>query len=237
LVWDGDVQPDGIAAGYTLKNLGPLSPFIDSVNLVAGEYMVLEQKNVNDLDAQVYQVAANKKLGDHWATTAATGFYNFRDTEKDGATKVFGHNAGNAVNDGAFDSAFRIIDTFVNLKYSGWKVPLAFSGQYFTNPGAETRRDDGFALGLSVGKAKKRGNWQVYYQYQVVGQDAVFSPISQDDWMANTNLRGHVGGLKYRLFDKVTLHLWGLLHQREDSTSSQSEQTQNRFRADVNVSF
>lgn len=253
LVWDDDVQAEGITIGYTLKDLGPLRPFIDSLDLVAGEYLLLEQAN-SDIDAQVYQLSANKKFGDRWSVTAAAGFYNFGNPEKNRSNVIVrNHNAGNAALDlnrdgvaDAFDSAFRIIDTFFNLEYSGWRVPLTLVGQHFSNLGSDVRGrgDGGFAAGLAVGKVKGRGDWQVYYQYQQIEQDAVFTPVSQDDWMVQTNFRGHVGGIKYRLFKNVDLHLWGLLHQTEDPTrpgrpgsTSDSEKTQSRFRADVNVAF
>lgn len=253
LVWDDDVQAEGITVGYTLRNLGHFKAFIDSLDLVAGEYLLLEQAN-SDIDAQVYQMAANKKFGDRWSVTAAAGFYNFGNPEKNRSNVIVrNHNAGNATLDlnrdglpDAFDSDFQILDTFFNLEYSGWKVPLTLVGQHFSNLGSDVRGrgDGGFAAGLAVGKLTAPRSWQVYYQYQQIEQDAVFTPLSQDDWMVQTNFRGHVSGIKYRLFNKVDLHLWGLLHRTEDpsrprrsGSTSDSEKTQSRFRVDVNVAF
>jgi len=79
----------------------------------------------------------------------------------------------------------------------------------------------------------------VYYQWQKVEQDAVFSLVSQDDFLVTTNFSGHVTGTRYQFTDTIQLHLWALISQRgiPDKTAGQTRQSQWRLRSDVNIKF
>ena len=60
------------------------------------------------------------------------------------------------------------------------------------NTDAEGDADQGFAAGLKV--AGSSGCWNLYYQFQTVEQDAVFSPFAGDDFILQTNHQSHVFG-------------------------------------------
>ena len=102
-------------------------------------------------------------------------------------------------------------------------------------------RGSGFGLGLSYGALKERGDFSLYYQYQEVERESVFSPWAQDDFLLSTNFRGHVAGAKYRLRDRIDLHLWALLAGRDRLTpgtpTSDSGETQERYRFDIDFKF
>jgi hypothetical protein len=244
LVWDADVQPEGIAAGYTLKATDNLS-----IELTGAEYILLEQGNSGDATLSGGQAALNLS-NNPISVTAAGGIYNYfklnaEELGEAGLKRILADNAGNAIIDkngdgqpDAFKSDFTIFDGFINLTYNaeiaGKSQPITLSIQFFTNLDAKVEKDTGFGAGIRVGNTKAKGDFKVYYNFQSVEQDSVFSAFAQDDFLASTNFQGHLFGVTYRLLDKTDLNLWGLLSKRDHP---EGEGFQTRLRADLNLSF
>lgn len=243
LVWDADVQPEGIVGGYTLSDVG----LLERLDLAVGEYTLLEQATVDDAFASVFQISGRLRLADHLKGNLAVGYYLYSDATPDGSLTILGDNAGNATvdknGDGQADdfrSRFGILNPIVGFTYDGRKFPLMFSGEYILNTRAHGDRDQGWAVGAALGRAEKQGDWRLYYQWQVVEQDAVFSPFSQDDFLFQTNHHSHIFGINYQWRDNIGLHLWGLVSQRDKTFSgaaTDSDQTQWRLRSDLNIRF
>ena len=137
-------------------------------------------------------------------------------------------------------SDFGIFNTIASLTWEGWRTPLTVAGEYIWNTQARGGHDQGWALGASLGKTKKKGDWRIYYQWQVVEQEAVFSPFAQDDFLLQTNHRSHVFGSNYQLADNVGLHLWGLISARDLTSAgatTDSDKDQWRLRVDLTIKF
>ncbi|MBI4327821.1 MAG: putative porin [Chloroflexi bacterium] len=217
------------------------------LNLWAGEYILLEQSLADEALASVVQASALLALSPKLSANLAVGHYYYNDPTPDGASTVFKANAGNATvdrnGDGTpddFASDFGILNPIVALTYNGWKLPATVSAEYLLNTRARGSRDTGCAAGLAVGKAEKKGDWRLYYQWQVVEQDAVFTPFAQDDFLFASNHRSHVFGANYQLADNVGLHLWGLVSARDETSpgaTTDSDQNQWRARLDLNIKF
>ena len=80
----------------------------------------------------------------------------------------------------------------------------------------------------------------MYYQWQAVEQDAVFSAFAQDDFLFATNHRSHLVGANYQARENVGVHLWGLFSARDRTfpgRTTDSDDEQWRVRLDVNVKF
>ena len=86
---------------------------------------------------------------------------------------------------------------------------------------------------------KDKGDWRIYYQYQLVEQDAVFTPVVQDEFILATNFKGHVFGAKYQLTKQIQLHTWALVAQRDQPIAAlgQTDQSQWKIRGDFLVNF
>lgn len=240
LVWDQDVQPEGAVVGYSIKGKGAL----ERVDVNLGEYLLLEQSLGDESTAFVGQVAAHGKLGKHFKPSVAVGYYNYSDLTPDRSQSLLSENSGNAiVGTGPttdFASRFEILNPILALTYQNGKYPWVFSGEYIHNLRAANDHDSGWAAGLAYGATQKKGDWRLYYQRQVVQQDAVFSLVSQDDFLFSTNHRSHVFGANYQVRDNLGLHLWALL-SRPDSfapgTVSPNRDLQWRLRLDANFRF
>ncbi len=243
LVWDADVQPEGIVAGYTVSERGRLESF----GLRAGWYALLEQSRADEGFVSAFQASSRLRLAEHVRANLAAGYYYYSDVTPSGSRTILSENGGNATldrdGDGTpddFVSRFGILNPIVGLTYDGWKEPLTLSAEYILNTRAQVEQDQGWAVGASLGKTRKRGDWRLYYQWQVVEQDSVFSPVSQDDFLFGTNHRSHVFGVNYQLVDKIGLHLWALASELDATSpgaSPNSDENQWRLRLDLNFKF
>ncbi len=240
LLWDGDVQPEGLFAGYRLEEVGPLK----RLTLRAGEYLLLEQGNASNASAFVIQLDGELPISESWSSHAAIGYYHYTDVTPDGAISLLGDNAGNATVDldadlipDRFESDFQVLNPLLSFDYSGFHAPLVLSAEYIENLGAKNSRDTGWALGAAMGGARESGDTRLYYQWQTVEQDAVFSPFAQDDFLFTTNHRSHLLGCNYQLTDKIGLNLWGLVSRIEDAAGALNDDDQWRVRLDLNVKF
>lgn len=243
LVWDADVQPEGAVAGYSISGFGRLT----RLDFWAGEYVVLEQSLADESLASVAQVSAQFNVATNLTANLAVGYYYYTDPTPDGASTIFKANAGNATVDrngdatpDAFASDFGILNPIVALTYNGWELPLTVSAEYILNTRAVGDTGQGWATGIVFGRAQKKGDWRLYYQWQVVEQDAVFSPFAQDDFLLGTNHRSHLFGANYQLLDKLGLHLWALVSARDrtfPALTTDSDAEQWRVRLDANIRF
>jgi hypothetical protein len=243
LVWDADVNPEGLAAGYTTTLNEDLQ-----LSLVLGEYQLIGDdagptgNHTNDtFSVFVTQATADIRLSDTSKLMAALGWYNYSDPEPDGTTLAVAQNAGNMLQgtglpaplDFEYVSDFSILNPVLALTTEFAGMPLKFSGEYILNTqarGAADDRDTGYALGVWLG----RSGWSGFYQWQVIEQDAVFSPFAQDDFQQSTNFRGHVLGLNYKLTDHLGARAWGLISKQIRGGPSHYG---SRLRFDLTASF
>ena len=241
LVWDADVQPEGLVTDYTASDVGPFS----TLTVAAGSFFLLEQSGGDDAYALAGQVAGSLDLTEDASGSIALGYHHYGDPTPDGAVSILSENTGNAVVDidgdtfpDRFVSDFGILNPIVSVDYGGWALPARFSVEYVKNTRAEIDRDEAWAAGFSVGRSSNRGDWRGYYQWQIVEEDAVFSPVAQDDFLLTTNHRSHLAGINYQLSDKIGLHLWALVSARDHTSpgpTTMSDDEQWRVRLDLNV--
>ncbi len=248
LVWDADVQPNGVVAGW--KHAG--APGLGDASVVFGEYILLDNSTNGTLEsawAWVAQASARQKLNETNKLSESVGVYRYQRLNPDdvNAGRLFGENNGNlgvdTTGDGVADdyaSRFTIYNPILAVENSSLSQPVTFAGELVFNPRARNDSDTGYALGVKVGRNKTKGDWQLYYQWQVMEQDAVLSNFTNDDFLFGTNYRGHLFGARLQLLEKTELHLWGSAMRRDDlgsSATTDNDKIQWRVRADLNFRF
>ena len=245
VLWDGDVQPEGGATGYSLDGLGPF----DSLDVTYGYYVLVEQALADEATAFVAQLSGKRQLNELWTASGALGFYRWANLTPaavttwldDNEATLLDENQGNATvnDDDGFASRFEVLNPVVALAYDGWAHPLTLAGEYIHNRKAATGRDSGWGLGASLGKAKEPGAWRLFYHYYEMDEDAFFSVVAGDDPLRITNTHNHIFGLDYKVSDHFKPRLWGLVSRRLEAlsgdTSSSADDT--RLRLDLNFSF
>ena len=242
LVWDNDVQPEGGAAGYQVKNVGPL----EELTFTVGQYIV-EETNSRISWLTTPQMTVTDTFGGVFTVSMGAGgfIYYGHDLTPDGDTELVTppQNRGNAVlldpegSPIAFVSDFYILDSYLDLEYTGWSKPVTISGEFIHNFGANINQDSGFSVGVQLGKTKQAHDWRVYYQFQLIQQDSIFTPFSQDDFQLATNFWGHVAGIQYKIMKNMDIHLWVLISKPDKIIGDLDDETNFRGRVDLTVGF
>ncbi len=235
LVWDADIQPEGVVVGYTGRGSGSL----DRISVRAGQYLLLEQSSGSEASLTAAQAHGRVTPVDDLAIDVAASIYAYGEVVPDGNPFILNRNRGNATvdvdDDGTADrflSEFTLFNPIVSATYFGGITPVTLTGEYVLNSGAD-ERNHGFAVGASIG-----GSARFYYQWQSVQQDAVFSPFVQDDFLMATNHRSHVTGVQFAVGAKTNINVWALISSYEEDLGALSPgQDRWRLRFDVNTSF
>ena len=131
--------------------------------------------------------------------------------------------------------------------YKG-QFPIKLSGEFMKNKGAATG-NEAWNGGLTLGKAGKKGLWDISYQYRHIGPDAWYEEFPDDDFTGfysaalpgsgfgagirgGTNTKGHVAKLNYSLFDSTTFTVTYYLGELINNPSG-ANSTVHHFMADL----
>ena len=238
LVWDADVQPEGVLFGQDFGAAGPL----DSLRFIVGGYALVEQSRGDDSWLGVAELSGSRAIDPRANLRASLAYYQYGDPTPAGSSRLLDDNAGNGTLDldgdgdpDAFAADFGIIDAMLALTYERANWPLTLTAERIQNLRSGVGEDRGWAAGAALGRAGTPGDWRLYYQWQVIEREAVFSAFAQDDFLLGTNHESHVVGAQTRLSEDVMLQLWTLVSAPEDTSGSDSDQW--RVRLDLNIRF
>ena len=120
------------------------------------------------------------------------------------------------------------------------------------NKGAATG-NEAWNGGLTLGKAGKKGLWDISYQYRHIGPDAWYEEFPDDDFTgfysaalpgsgfgagirAGTNIKGHVAKLNYSLLDSTTFTVTYYLGELINNPSG-ANSTVHHFMVDLMWKF
>lgn len=190
LIWDGDLNPEGIAIAYS-KDLNDNSTF----HANAGAFIVNDEdaagkKGGDDARLQAVQVAVDTKVGDAKIQVGVSDYW-FENME---------NSTANGANNNTPGSGFNIVEGFGSVSTKVEDLPVKVYGQIAQNTEALTSDDSAFLVGLKLGKAKNPGSWEVGYNYRDIGKDAVVGAFNDSDFnYGNTDSKGHAFGAKYQI--------------------------------------
>ncbi len=232
LVWDNDIQADGLAFSYL-----PSGKFY---RLYFGFYLLGNfYRNRQNLYITTGQWMLKGRLSPNATLQWLSGFYWYSGIkELRFSDAPFDANRGNssktlAGGEEAYVSDFHLSNQVLALRLGPHLKKPYLKVQWIHNFGANNE-NNGWSAGFSLGDLSRKKHWKIYYQFQHIERDAVFSPFVNDDMPLATAYEGHVGGLGYALSDAVVLHAWGLYGS---SLSVFTPQRVLRFRLDLDVKF
>ena len=215
VVWDSDVNPEGLSEIYQKKS-GETT-----IQFIAGQYIVEETDRKNNIDsddvvllAWQAQLHQKTKVG-KFKFAVALYDYNHLTDQGSAVTKQLGSG------DGQRNS--QVVGTNVNTTnmqildfMAGWSSPLgskygSLFGEYAVNTDADAPAgnntiaqdlDTAWQLGFKFGdkKVEKTGQWEIKTLYRVVQQDAVFYALTDSSFhQGGTNAKGIEMGAKYAI--------------------------------------
>lgn len=187
LVWDGDVNPQGVGSTYR-KALGNGGAF--RANSLF--FIVDERATGSDSTMLGAQFGYESSAAGAWKYDAAAAYYHYNLGSTAGADA--GDYRGNLRNpDGSFLSDFRLANAIVGVSHTGFgeQWPVRIVGDYVKNLGAATDADTGYGVDVMLGRASKPGDWRFTYGYSMAEADAVLAAFSHDNIGIATNYRLH----------------------------------------------
>jgi hypothetical protein len=233
LVWDGDVNPQGVSALYKHS-------FADGPALRAnGLFFVVDESAVAS-DSTMWGVQFGydtSALGD-WKFDASAAYYDYRLGSVTGADA--GDFRSNALNpDGTYVSDFELGDLIVEATWTGAgdRWPLRLIGDYVHNFGAATDADTGYGADLMLGRTSQVHDWRVTYGYWIAETDAVLAAFSNDNIALGTNYRLHALTFDYVPSPKTLLSAIWYHYQPYETTPALGEDWIERVRLALTVNF
>ncbi len=201
LVWDSDVNPEGVWGQYK-HNFGALEPFVGT-----GYFILDEVNRSHDTIMVGYQAGLNWKITKDVKWTCAATYYDFDHFD----TSYRRANGNDVNNDGDLAAGqFHMFNLTNKVGFKALGLPMNAYFDWVHNCGDKDNTDDydnqsdGYAIGLKVGKNKKKGDWSAGYKYAYIEANATPGAINDSDF-GHSNRKGHTWGAKYNLTDSLTL--------------------------------
>lgn len=187
LVWDGDVNPQGLGATWR-------RPLAGGGALRAGglAFIVDEQAAGPDSTMLGAQIGYESAPRGDWTFDVHGAYYHYDLGSIAGADEGdFRSNLRDA--DGGYLSEFHLANLLFGATYGGFgeRWPLRLVADYVRNLGAATDADTGYGADLILGRASARGDWRFTYGYSMAQTDAVLAAFSHDNIGIATNYRLH----------------------------------------------
>lgn len=201
LVWDGDVNPQGLSAVYKHKLSDGSALRANSLFFIVDEDAVAADSTM--VGAQLgYDTA---QLGDFKFDVSAA-YYDYTLGSVVGADSGDFRTNLRRVN-GDYLSDFNLGDFIVGATWSGLgsKWPVRFVGDYVKNFGAETSQDTGYGADLGIGRVTQPHDFRVTYGYSVAETDSVLAAFSHDNIGIGTNYELHALTVDYVPMPKTLL--------------------------------
>ena len=225
LVWDGDLNPEGIAVSYDGTPV-----FANLMGL-----WIEERAQASDSLMLGAQVGVRTEIADGVNLTAGASYYDFSATQ--GRTPFFiPFGFGNSLDaNGNYLFDFNEVELFAELSLEVADMPLSLFADYVNNTDAD-QFDTGIAIGAKLGKASAPRSWELGWIYQDLEADAVLGLLTDSDFGgAGTDAKGHVLKGAYALNKKVKLNATYFIN--ETGANAGTELDYNRLQLDVNVKY
>lgn len=187
LVWDGDVNPQGISVAYT-------SELSEATKLGARTMYYVIDESVLGPESDMLGFQANwsyaPKSNWNFDFNAAYMDYSLKNT----ASADGGDFRSNLLaSNGSYLSDFNLVDIIARLEFTGIndRWPISFTADYVKNLGAATDDDTGYSLDVFTGRKTEPGEYGFSYGYSQAETDAVLAAFSNDNTNLATNYRQH----------------------------------------------
>lgn len=256
LVFDDEYTPEGFGAQLAYK----FNPE-HTLKLNGGAFVLDElSSSVHDpymFGAQArWDAAWNKTVSSSFGLTALS-LHNAQALVNGGVPNITRGNSRDAA--GAPATHFNPINVDAAVTYNlasfpGYKgaFPIKVAGEYMVNPAADDR-DTAYAVGFQLGKAGKRGGWELSYRWKSIEGDAWYEEVIDADFGAyyaaqmpnagftsasnptgagfgaGTNVRGHIFKCAYSPTDSLTVSLTYFLTELIDEIPAGSESDAGRL--------
>jgi hypothetical protein len=230
LVWDGDVNPQGIGGYYESVHNDSWS-----TRATAVYFLIDESIFAADSSMRGAQLSTTARLRDDWHFSLHAAYleYALGPLGPDAPGLARGNNL--APGDTSLLSDFELLDIVASIAYSGIskRWPLRLVTDFVKNRGAAVAEDSGYGFDLFAGQLEQPGDLPVRYGYSQTETDAVLGMFSTDNITYATNCRLHNLSIDYvlnaHMFVGLTVYRYGHLDPVAISTTETGWVTRTRL--------
>ncbi len=220
MLWDADFTGQGLGIKSLLKG-EMLSPY---ANLAA--YWVQDRVLDDEADdAMLYaaQVGTSIQASTLIGFNVGAGYYDYQNVEKDSV--LFKERTPIAID-------YNLIEAYMALQL-GLPIPVELFGHVTNNIAADTV-NMGWTAGISAGKLKDPGSWNLWLGYREVELDAVFPYYADSDWGGGkSDYKGLKATATVQVLSGTTFGLACFLNQKD----LKSEKDYSVYQADLVYKF
>jgi hypothetical protein len=215
LVWDGDVNVEGVSEQYSRK-MGDTH-----LKLILGQFVLEENNSGDDIMLYAYQgvLEQQTRLGKF---DVALAYYDYADHEDPGSAPT-GAVSNNTL------SEVKVLNLMGMWSESVYGQPLKIFAEVAKNTGTlapgQPDLDTAWHVGFAYGKAgRKFADWDMRLIYRLVQTEAVLDAIADSDFHSGlSNARGVEAGAAMGLRKGIKLALTYFNTQEERGTSDEKE--------------
>jgi len=219
IIWDTDVRPEGVYEKVDLDLIKTDGLEVGGY-LTYGQFVLDEASGSSKQDAELFalQFGLNPKFDIglerpvEWLS--AFSWYNFNGYADNSDFGSFARGNFNRDGDSTTLDAgdFNIIEIYNELLINPYaprlmpNLPVKVYYDVATNTATDLY-DLAWALGMKLGSAKKKGQWQLGYEYRYIEPNAVVGAFADSDFglTGHTDARGSVISGAYKLTDDLSL--------------------------------
>lgn len=230
LVWDGDLNPEGVAGTYKVKLTKSDELFVNG----GGFFVTESSSSDSDMSLWGVQGGLKHKFNGNTYVLGGISYYDYGNIQDAADLDVSGSSFfGNTSSGGVFVNDYNIVELFAEVGTKVSEIPVCVYSNRIENVAADTSGDTGWLVGLKINKAKKPGSWEFSYDYRELQKDATVGAFSDSDFIGGgTNGKGSRFGAKYQLAKNVQTGLSYFLNDRHDAGNNY-----RRLQADLILKF
>ncbi len=202
LLWDSDLNPEGGAANWTGggKDI--------KLELIGAGLWIEERSSQKNSWLAAGQAVLEYEMPDGKGSFAVgSGFFDYENTV--GFEPFYNDEPmGNTVDTlGHYVDKYQLLELFAEVGHHVDKIPVVLLADYVNNTGADSL-NQGWLVGIRIGKTKKPGSWDFHYNYREVKKDAVIGTFTDSDFRGGgTDGKGHEIGGGVQLANNTTFNV------------------------------
>jgi hypothetical protein len=218
LVWDGDVNPEGLAINFGRDASEKVSYW-----LAGSWYSVMERKEDPDIYMLGAQGGLNVKASDKVKIGFGASYYGYENLKGSEALfdgEFFGNTTVDDDGTDVFANDFKLVEGFGEIGIKAGKAAWTVWGAYVNNTAADSL-NTGWLAGLGVKGGKDKGAWKLAGFYKWVEADGVIGLFADSDFGGgSTDVKGFAVSGGYAVARNVELASTLFVNQRgvEDGT-------------------
>ncbi len=229
LIWDCDLNPEGIAAQYNLKFSEKTSMFVN-----AAGFWVTEDDSTADVSLWGGQAGLTHKFNETNTLTGGAGYFDYGNIE--GYPYLYNSSSkGNTTIAGnKYRYDYNLVELFGEYGTKIGGLPLAFYSDYVINTVDVGSEDTGWLVGTMINKCKDPGSWEFGYDYRDLDKDCTVGAFNDSDFVTGgTNAKGHRFSFYYQLAKSVQTGVTYRMGEKKNT----AEDKVNLLQLDVILKF